>query len=282
MRKSRRYLAVGALSTALVSLVAYAAQPSLQRASSAEAVTTAAAPPQSDSPASVWVPPRVPIPFPTFPAPPTREEVGDVESFGRPLKWLGVTQANVYLSRDCAAPQHHDGNCEQTAPAYTQFSFQDVGESITLPGNAAHSLLCHWLSPMLAIDYENPGTQPVTASLSYSPKLRIESEVLLDPGLVDPNTGRPFNGSLLTPMSSSEYLSTIVLGGEQQFDLQRDTNTCIAGFLTRRQLVESYGLTEAQAAQVFRKPLKISIQVEGQAAFVAEAQLAFGLRVVGD
>ncbi|MFC3714631.1 hypothetical protein ACFONC_00470 [Luteimonas soli] len=282
MRKSRRYLAIGLLSAAFASLVAYAAQPSLQGAPAAGSSTSAAASPRSGSPPSVWVPPRVPIPFPTTPPSPTREEVGDVESFGRPLKWLGVTQIDVYLSRDCAAPQHEDGNCERTDSAFTQFSFQDVGDSITLPGNAAHSLLCHWLSPMLSIEYANPGPEPVTAGLFYSPKLRIQSEVLLDPWLVDPTTGRPFNGSLLTSVSSSAQLSTVVLGGEQRFELQRGTNTCIAGFLTRRQLVETYGLTEAQAAQVFAKPITISMQVHGHAENVAQAQLTLGLRIVGD
>lgn len=51
MRKSRRYLAIGALSVGLASLVAYAAQPSLQRAiSSPSATATATDQPQSLSP----------------------------------------------------------------------------------------------------------------------------------------------------------------------------------------------------------------------------------------
>src|SRR3546814_12801690 len=52
---------------------------------------------------------------------------------------------------------------------------------------------------MLSIGYDNPGTEPVTAGLLYSPKLRIESEVLMDPWLVDPRTnqGGPSRPALL-------------------------------------------------------------------------------------
>jgi len=285
MRKSRRYLAAGALSAVLASLVAYAAQPSLPGAPS----TKDAAAADSRAPGSVWVPPRVPVPLPPLPPPPppapapTHEEVGDADSFGRPLKWLGVAQADVVLTEDCSLPQFEGRNCAQTlpAPAQTTFAFQDAG-SVTLPGNAAHSLLCHWFSPMLMIGYDNPFTHPATARLRYSPKLRIQSEVLLDPALVNSMTGQPFAGSLLTPISSHEQMATTLLANEQRFETLRDSNTCIAGFLTRRQLVESYGLTPAQAKRVFARPMTISIEIEGSASYVAEASLVFGLRIVGD
>lgn len=281
MRKSRRYLAIGTLSAALVSLVAYAAQPSQPRAPAMDAATAAASA-QPRSPGAVWDPPRGPVPFPTFPSTPTRDEVGDIDSFGRPLKWLGVTSAHVYLSRDCAAMQRDEGDCKDTGE-HTRFSFPETDGSITLPGNAAHSLLCHWFSPLLMVMYENSLAQPVTASLQYSPQLRIESEVLRDPGLMNPLTGQPFDGSLTTSISSAEHLSTVLLANEARLDVMRDTSTCIGGFLTRLQLVETYGLTEAQAVEVFQKPITIRMEVHnGFAAYVPEAQLTLGLRIVGD
>lgn len=291
MRKPRRYLAIGALSAALASLVAYAAQPSLQRVlSTPQSEAVGADSPQSRLPARpVTARPPVgnPIPFPPLPplpGTPTREDVGDPDSFGRPLKWLGVTQADIHLSEDCSLPEHqYSGvHCEQTEPGQmTFFNFQDTG-SITLPGNAAHSLLCYWFSPFLSLAYENPGTEPVTASLIYRPRLTIESEVLRDPSLVDPSTGQPLGGSLSTAMSSTEQLNATLLGSEQRYEAQRDSNVCIAGFLTRRQLVETYGLTEAQAREVFRKPMTIRLDVSGQARYIPEASLTFGLRIVGD
>jgi hypothetical protein len=289
MRKPRRYLAIGALSAALASLVAYAAQPSLQRVlSTPHAAAAATDRPQSRLPArpgTARPPVGNPIPFPLpVPGTPTREDVGDPDSFGRPLKWLGVTQADIHLSEDCSLPEHqYEGShCQQTLPAQTTFfSFQDTG-SITLPGNAAHSLLCYWFSPLLALAYENPGTEPVTASLIYRPRLTIESEVLRDPSLINPRTGQPFGGSLSTAMSSNEQINATLLGSEQRYEAQRDSNVCIAGFLTRRSLVDMYGLSEAQAQEMFRKPMTIRLDVSGQARYVPEASLTFGLRIVGD
>lgn len=147
MRKSRRYLAIGALSVGLASLVAYAAQPSLQRAiSSPSATATATDQPQSLSPvmpSTARPPVAIPIPLPPLPpGTPLREDVGDADSFGRPLKWLGLTQANIHLSEDCSLPEHQSEgtHCEQTSPGQTaRFDFRDTAR-ITLPGNAAHSI----------------------------------------------------------------------------------------------------------------------------------------------
>jgi hypothetical protein len=291
MRKPRRYLAIGALSVALASLVAYASQPPLQRAfSTAHAAAAGTDRPRSLSPSTpdtARPPVEIPIPLPPplpVPGTPTREDVGDPDSFGRALKWLGVTQGNIHLSEDCSAPEQQSGGayCEQTSPGQTTFfSFHDTGR-ITLPGNATHSLLCYWFSPLLGLAYENPGAEPVTASLAYQPRLTIESDVLRDPSLIDPTTGQPFGGSLSTGMSSGERLATTVLGLERKYEILRDSNVCIAGFLTKQSLVETYGLTEVQAQDMFRKPMTIRLDVSGSARYIPEASLTFGLRIVGD
>ena len=56
----------------------------------------------------------------------------------------------------------------------------------------------------------------------------------------------------------------------------------MAGLLSKRALVENYGLTEAQAREFFRKPTTIRLNVSGSAQHVGFASLTFGLRVVGD
>lgn len=73
---------------------------------------------------------------------PTPEEVGDVDSFERNLRWLGVTQGVVTLDADCTGATPED-NCTvlAPAPAVTAFNHPDLAR-ITLPGKSAHSLLC--------------------------------------------------------------------------------------------------------------------------------------------
>ena len=92
-----------------------------------------------------------------------------------------------------------------------------------------------------------PTAAPVVARLSYSPTLTIENPVLADPALIDPSTGLPFGGSLVTGMTSSERFEVPLAPGQQLFERSRDSAVCIAGFMSRKTLMLTYGLSEAQA-----------------------------------
>jgi hypothetical protein len=217
-------------------------------------------------------------------AAPTQGDVGDVDSFGRSLNWLGVAQGNVDLSSSCP-PDDGDPttNCVtlSAAPAQTSFALNDIAH-VALPDKSANSVLCYWFSPLLSVDYLNPNASDDMGLLSYSPTLTVESEVLDDPALIDPTTGLPFDGKLVTGMTSSEHFETPLAPGQHLFERTRDSAVCIAGFLSRRALVDTYGLTESQAKQVFKKPMTVRLNVSGSVRLVDEASLIFGLRIVGD
>lgn len=217
-------------------------------------------------------------------AAPTVEEVGDVDSFGRDVKWLGLASTFINLSDTCPVdPDNPDELCQvlAPAPALTGFNFQDAAR-LTLPGKSSHSLLCYWFSPVLNVGYSNFGATRVLARFRYTPTLTIENPVLDDPALIDPTTGAPFGGQLLTSMTSSESYQVPLEPGVSFSERTRDSAVCIAGFLSRRALVDSYGLTEAQAKEFFKKPTTIRLNVSGSAQHVSFASLVFGLRVVGD
>lgn len=217
-------------------------------------------------------------------AAPTPDDVGDVDSFGRALVWLGVDQGNIELSSSCP-PDDGDPttNCVtlNAAPASTSIDLDDIAH-VTLPGKSAKSLLCHWFSPYLTASYLNPTAGDVVGLLTYSPTLTVESEVLDDPALIDPTTGLPFDGRLTTSMTSSEYFETPLAAGQALDQRWRDSAVCIAGFLTRRALVDRYGLTEDLAKQVFKKPITIRLNVSGTVQYMDSGSLIFGLRIVGD
>lgn len=215
-------------------------------------------------------------------AAPTPEEVGDVDSFERNVRWLGVTQAFITLTDDCTGSTPED-NCQvlAPAPATTSFSYPDIAR-ITLPGKAANSLLCYWFSPVLNVGWGNAGATQVIGRLVYNPTLTLENEVLDDPALIDPTTGAPFGGKLLTGMTSSERLEVPLPPATFFSERQRDSAVCIAGFISRRALVDNYGLTAAQAKEFFKKPTTVRLNVTGNARHVQFAQLVFGLRIVGD
>jgi hypothetical protein len=222
------------------------------------------------------------MPKSTAKAGPTEAEVGDIDSFGRAVKWLGVADMSVTLTDDCSGADP-EGGCQvlAPAPAVTSFSFEDLGR-ITLPEKAANSLLCHWFSPVLDVAYANPTAAPVVARLQYQPTLTVENPVLATPGLVDATTGLPFGGRLSTSMTASERFAVPLPPGLALSERQRDSAVCIAGFLTRKSLVEVYGLSEAQAKEFFKQPTTVRLNISGSAQYVDFASLYFGLRIVGD
>lgn len=213
---------------------------------------------------------------------PVDADVGDADSFGRSVKWLGVADMAVTLADDCSSAGP-DEACQALAPAggLTSFAFEDLG-SIALPGRATNSLLCHWFSPVLNVTWTNPTAAPVVARLDYNPTLTVENPVLATPGLVDATTGLPFGGRLTTSMTASERHAVPLPAGLSLSTRERDSAVCIAGFLSRKSLVELYGLSDAQAREFFRQPTTVRLNVSGSARHVGFASLYFGLRIVGD
>ena len=217
-------------------------------------------------------------------AAPTLEDVGDVDSFGRNVVWLGLTQGDVDLSTGgCPASDNPDAACValNPAPEFTSFALDDVAR-VVLPPKASNSLLCHWFSPVLTVTYGNPTGAPEVATLAYTPTLTVENEVLDDPALVNPTTGLPFGGSLRTSMTASERFEVPLAAGMTLNSRERDTAACIAGFISKRSLVSTFGLTEAQANRFFKKQTTVRMNVSGSARFVEQAYMNFGLRIVGD
>ncbi|GAB2508126.1 hypothetical protein [Lysobacter humi (ex Lee et al. 2017)] len=212
---------------------------------------------------------------------PTVEEVGDVDSFGRKLTWLGVTNAFLELAPTCDPTS--GTLCQPLAggSAVTPFNFTDAVR-IELPKDASKSLLCYWFSPVLTVNYANPTASPVVARLNYNPTLTVENPVLADPALIDPSTGAPFGGRLETGMTSSESFQVPLPAGLSITERTRDSAVCIAGFINRRNLIDGYGLTPAQADEFFRQPTTVRLNVRGSAQYVGFASLVFGLRIIGD
>ena len=234
------------------------------------------------------VPAAKPAPITAKLAPPiydvTVDDVYDVDSFGRYVKWLGLTSAFINVQSGCPKPTTPDEYCQElnpTAGATTSFSFQDAAR-IKLPKYASNSLLCYWFSPLLRVTWSNPGATPVIGRFSYSPTLTIENPVLDDPALIDPTTGAPFGGQLLTSMTSSERFQEALPAATTLNQQTRDSTVCMAGFISHKALIENYGLTPSQADDFFASPTTIRLNVSGSVQNVGTAAMGFGLRVVGD
>ena len=218
-------------------------------------------------------------------SPPTDADVGDAASFGRNVRWLGLTAAYVQASTDCPAIVAEDPGalCQQISDlaVNTPFAFNDIA-SIKLPANASNSLLCHWFSPRLSVTFFNPTAYPVPGRYSYNPTLTVENPVLNDAAMTDATTGLPFNGKLTTSMSASESVQVVVDPAIPISQNLRDSVVCQAGLLSKKALVETYGLTATQANSFFASPTTVRLNVSGSSRFVDYALYSFGLRIVGD
>lgn len=120
------------------------------------------------------------------------DEVGDVDSFGRYVKWLGKQTPMITISADCEAG---DALCFAPSTPGKILSFvQRKHATITLPPASANSLICHHLSPFWWYSLDNTGTTNSFGMLQLTPYVTVYNEVLNDPSAVDPSTGTPYGG----------------------------------------------------------------------------------------
>lgn len=287
---SRQSVLAVALVAASLGALALAAQKRPVLSEQARGIAADMVAPREAADAGRRVPPARTLRAPLAPkaAPPlypmTEEEVYDVDSFGRNVRWLGLTSAFVTLTTGCPKPTTPDEYCQELNPtvgAVTSFDFQDAAR-IKLPKYATNSLLCYWFSPVLSVRYSNPTAARVVGRFNYSPTLTLESDVLNDPALIDPTTGTPFGGKLQTSMSSSELFEVPLEAGVSFSERTRDSTVCMAGLISRKALIANYGLSEAQADDFFAGPITVRLNVRGSVRYVSDANLVFGLRLVGD
>lgn len=219
------------------------------------------------------------------PAPPTVDDVGDLDSFGRNVRWLGQKSGVYGVDIDCAAWTAEDpaAHCQQVAnPATTtSYHFDDILR-FKLPANASNSMFCYLLTPMFQAYFtDNTGTNAVVGSLTYSVTATVENPVLNTAGLVNPVTGAPFNGTFTTGSLAFEVFQTALVPQFPLTTTQRKSVACNAG-ISKRLLMETYGLTQAQANSFFANPTTLRLNVGGSARFVDRAVFSVGIRLLGD
>lgn len=217
------------------------------------------------------------------PAAPSQADVGDADSFGRAVKYLGTAQTQaVVIVDDCSASDPALERCivNQAAPAIT--SFHETGlATVNLPAKATRSLVCFALTPFINLSWANQTGMRQTARFNAAAEITIESPVLADPALIDPTTGMPFGGALKLRLNTWNNSHSIDDGEfEQESTVQ--SRTCIGGMISRRSLVENYGLSATLATQVFKKPITLRLAARGAVAMSQSTLYFYGIRLYGD
>jgi hypothetical protein len=214
-------------------------------------------------------------------------EVGDFDSFGRNVRYIGTLQSGtVSVQGDCTPdpsfPPGPDDRCIPTnpAPGLTPINATDIGR-VLIPGRSTHSIICHWQTPIVIFGFHNPtGVFQDDARFVVTPTYTIENEVLDDPALVDPATGLPFGGRFQVGLGGIRRERSLQ-PGESQVEREAGTRVCIGGIVSA-QMLRGFGLSDAQVAEFFKKDTTITMGMTGQAKLVEFASIIYGVRFVGD
>lgn len=217
----------------------------------------------------------------------TDAEVGDANSFGRNVKFIGMVQTGVLtIASDCTPdpafpPGPNDQCVVPDAGGFASFNYRNMG-TVLIPGKSSKTLLCHSQTPFGVMAYFNgTGIYQGGARSNFTVTYKIENEVLATPGLIDPGTGLPLAGVIETALGAARD-SRGLQPGDSQIYRDNYTRFCNAGIISKRNLVEAYGLTEAQATAFFTKDTVITVGLVGNTRFVSNGSMIAGTRFFGD
>lgn len=215
----------------------------------------------------------------------TEDDVGDIGSFGRNVKWLGLTQTlSVSLRDDCTGTDPAVERCItlNPQPAVTSFNERDLAY-ITLPGKSAKSLLCQVVTPIYQYQFHNlTGVDQNFAQIAITPYATVENEVLNDPAAIDPITGLPYGGQMDIGMAMAHQESRSLEAGERHNQRINFSRLCIAGVISEKGLMDIYGLPEELAKKFLKKETTVRFHLRGSASLIDNANLLYGFRFLGD
>ncbi len=212
----------------------------------------------------------------------TIEEVGDPDSFGRDVTYLGLASVDpFYLQPNCAPVIEAGFQCLIPVQGQTTEFTSSMVDSIQLPSRASNSLLCFAVTPSTSRRFGNTTTANGLAILVTRALLTIESSVLQDPALIDPTTGLPFDGKISFTFTTNSENRRIVPGDFDSRSTQL-TRSCQGALVSKRALTQIYGLTQSQANSFFNNRITVKIGMSGTARSVESLVHGVGLRLYGD
>jgi hypothetical protein len=213
----------------------------------------------------------------------TVEEVGDADSFGRDVVHLGLASIPAfYLQSDCVDELADGLECQipLPPPAATEFAATTV-DSIQLPARVSNSLLCFAITPQVNRTFRNDSAAPSQALLATRALLTIESPVLQNPALINPDTELPFDGKLDVLLVTHNE-SRMLAPGFFDTAVSSLSRVCQGALVSKRMLVERYGLTQTQANSFFNNRITLRIGMSGTAKAVTSMIHTYSIRLYGD
>lgn len=218
-------------------------------------------------------------------------QVGEPDSFGRNVKFLGTaTTGVVYVYRSCD-PQilldeleltlGADDRClaHTVGGATSSGTFNDIGR-ITIPGKSADNVIYFIANNTVNSEFQNNFANGLPVFFSYIPRLTIESAALNDPAALDPTTGQPLNGVLTVNISGAKQFSRTVAANDFEFFFDQYSSAATRGFA--RGYFADLGLPQSVINNLYRQPMTIKLGIRVTARGVYFGQYLYAMRLTGN
>ena len=221
----------------------------------------------------------------------TAAEVGEPDSFGKNVKFLGTATTGVvfaYHSCDAAVLLAElqltlgaDDRCLAVANggATASATFDNLGR-ITIPGRSADNVMYFIANNTINNEYQNNFANGLLVFFTYSPRVTIESAALNDPAAVDPTTGLPLNGSLTVGISGTKQFIRTVPAGEFEYFFDHYSSAATRGFA--RSYFADLGLPPTVVNNLYRQPMTIKLGMRLSVRNVYFGQYYYTMRFTGN
>jgi hypothetical protein len=221
--------------------------------------------------------------------PPSAADVGDAESFGHAALYMGAASGFVQLGATCSPSPTpvppataNDSQCFVLAPqpAITNFTANDILR-IKLPKKATRTIIYPALN--FFVDYQlknDSGADQDPAFFNFTAELVIESDALLDPSIIDPQTGNPANGKLIAGFGYTYRDNRSMKDGDRQ--RLRETLVRVGNAGINKAALVAGGLSQTVVDNLFASAMTIRMNVTGSARFLTDANVTCNMRLFGD
>lgn len=222
-------------------------------------------------------------------AAPTAEDVGDAGSFGHAALYMGADSGFITLASVCdpepppVPPETaNDSQCFtiNPAPAATHFVADDICR-IKLPKKATKTIIYPALNFFINYQLHNTtGVDQPQGLFSFQATLTIESDALLDPAIIDPQTSLPANGKLQFQFTYNYRDDRSMQAGDRQ--RQRMTLVRVGNAGINKAALINQGLSPAVVDDLFNSAMTIRMSVSGDARLLTDGSITGNMRLFGD
>lgn len=222
----------------------------------------------------------------------TASDVGEPDSFGKNVKFLGTARTGVvYVYRSCdptilfdeldGLTLGPDDRCmAHTVGAGTVTgTFDDLGR-ITIPGKSADNTIYFILNRTIDNEFQSTFSNEIPTYFRFSPRLTIESTALNDPAAVDPTTGNPLNGVLTVSGFGTRIFNGSLQAGAFETSYDQSSAAAATGFA--RTYFEALGLPASVIDKLYKKPMTIKLGMRVSVRGVWFGQYLYSMRFMGN